>query len=306
MERKEGNILSAFLKKFRFLYRGKRYRVKIAPSGYVFIIITIVLGVGAVNTGNNLLYLLTSLLLALMALSGVVSLGNLFLLNFSMSPPREIFAGVPAPFELIIGKTRGHSFFLTCDTPYGSVKCPFVKGGFKTSLWLTFSKRGRGQVQTLELYSGFPMGFFKRYKSCRVGLDALVYPMPKPCPFPALSRENWSGQLSGAPFGEIGDETKGLREYWPSDPLKWIDWKATARKGEMVAREFYRLEGDTLAIDLSRKTHAWERNLSEACYLILESERKKLFVSLTLPGREIEPGKGAGHKKQLLEALALA
>jgi len=294
------------LKRFRFLSKGRRYRVKITASGYIFIVITVVLGIGAVNTGNNLLYLLTSLLLALMALSGIASLGNLFFLHLSLGPPAEVFAGIPAPFDLIIGKSFGHSLFLTCDTPYGNVKCPFVKGEFKTSLWLTFSRRGQGQVQALELRSGFPMGFFRRYKSCPVALEALVYPMPKPCPFPFLSGENWSGQLSGAPFGEFGDETRGLREYRPSDPLKWVDWKATARRGEMVARDFYRLEGDTLTIDLSRKTDAWERNLSEACFLIIEGERKKLSVSMHLPDREIKAGKGADHKRALLEALALA
>ena len=294
------------MRRFRSPSDRHRYRVKITASGYVFIIITIVLGIGAVNTGNNLLYLLTSLLLGLMALSGVVSFGNLLFLDISMIPPRGIFAGVPAPFGLIIRKDRGHSFFLRCDTPFGSVNAPFVQGKLKTSLWLTFSKRGRGRIQTLDVHSGFPMGFFRRFKSCPVALDTLVYPMPIPCPFPALSGGNWSGQKSGFFQGELGDEIKELRGHRPSDPLRWIDWKATARKGQMVTRDFYRLEGNTLRLDLSRKTAEWERRLSEACYLVLEGERENLSIVLVLPAREIGPGRGKKHKDQLLEALALA
>ena len=74
----------------------KRYRVKITAAGYVYVLITIILGVGAVNTGNNLLYLMSSLLLALMVLSGMSSLGNLFSLSVSRSASSEAcYGGYP-------------------------------------------------------------------------------------------------------------------------------------------------------------------------------------------------------------------
>ncbi|MBW1802999.1 MAG: DUF58 domain-containing protein, partial [Deltaproteobacteria bacterium] len=95
-----------------------RYRVKITPSGYVYILITIVLSLGAANTGNNLLYLMTSLMLALMAMSGFISFMNFFFIEMSVTPPKEIFAGRPAPFKLRIHKKKGYSFFLRCDTAF--------------------------------------------------------------------------------------------------------------------------------------------------------------------------------------------
>lgn len=150
------------------------------------------------------------------------------------------------------------------------------------------------------------MGFFRRYKTYPVTIEALVFPMPIPCAFPALSGENLTGQTTGTLKGEMGDETKELREYRSSDPVKWIDWKATARKGQMITRDFYYLEGDTLSIDLSKKGNGWEKKLSEACYLVIEGDRKKLSVSMILPERQIGPGRGEKHKKKLLEALALA
>jgi len=80
----------------------RRFRVKISLPGIVFILLTLILGGAAVNTGNNLLYLITSLMLALMGLSGMVSLVNLLGLSLDISPPQEVYAGQRALFSLSV------------------------------------------------------------------------------------------------------------------------------------------------------------------------------------------------------------
>ncbi len=283
----------------------KGYRVKITTSGYIFILTTIVLGLGAVNTGNNLLYLMASLMLALMVLSGLSSFGNLFFLDIDIIPSQEIFAQVPSRFSLIIHKRRGNSFFLSCETRFGAAQLPMITGRLDTTLWLTFPERGKTRIETVGIHSGFPLGFVRRFKIYSAGLDVMVYPRPIPQVLPPLIGNALGMETGGSFHGELSDETKDLRDYVPSDPLKWVDWKATARKGEMVVRDFYRFEGDTLTIDLSKKLAGWEKRLSEACYLILECNRKKLSVALILPDREIGPGRGERHKRLLLEGLTL-
>ncbi len=281
----------------------KRYRVKITTPGYIYILMTIVLSVGAANTGNNLLYLIASLMLALTLLSGLSSLGNLLFLDISLISSGEIFAEIPAQFTLNIHKRRGNSLFLSFETPFGAIRLPFIKGQVEAPLWLTFPKRGTARIDTLRIHSGFPLGFFWRFKICSVGLDVMVYPRPIPRLLPSLTGSSQGSEKSGSFRGELSDETSELRNYRPSDPLKWVDWKATARKGEMVVRDFYRLEGDTLVIDLSKKQDSWEKRVSEACYLILEAHRRKLSVTLILPDTEIGPGRDEKHKRLLLEAL---
>ncbi|MBN2124682.1 MAG: DUF58 domain-containing protein, partial [Deltaproteobacteria bacterium] len=103
-----------------------------------------------------------------------------------------------------------------------------------------------------------------------------------------------------------GDEIKELRDYRSSDPMKWVDWKSSARKGALVVREFYRLQGDRLTLDLSRRDSHWERRVSEACHLVIEGERNRLSLVLLLPEGTIGPGSGPQHRRRLLEALALA
>src|SRR4030095_7443094 len=59
------------------------------------------LGVAAVNTGNNLLYLLSSMLLALVVVSGILSEAVIRRLRLAPALPEEIHAGEPA----LIGAT---------------------------------------------------------------------------------------------------------------------------------------------------------------------------------------------------------
>lgn len=286
---------------------SRRYQVKITASGYTYIVVTILISVAAINTGNNLLYIISSLMLALMAVSGAASLYNLFFIEWSLRPPEEIFAGIPARFSLTIRKKGGNSFFLGFETAYGSTVLPHLSGGVEQPLWLTFPARGEVKIEEVRIGSGFPLGFFKRSRVSPLGLRILVYPRPAvpSYPVPAGGGEG-NERRSDSPVGEVGDELKELREYRASDPLKWIEWKATARKGRTMVREFHRTEGDTLVMDLSERSGHWERRVSHACHLVLEGHRKKLALAMRLPHGKIGAGKGEGHKRLLLEALALA
>ncbi|CAD7771508.1 MAG: hypothetical protein KIIPBIDF_00264 [Candidatus Methanoperedenaceae archaeon GB50] len=69
--------------------RKSRFQVKITKPGIFFVALTIMLGVAAVNTGNNLIYLIAALMLSLMALSGLSSFLNLVGLDFKIEVPRR-------------------------------------------------------------------------------------------------------------------------------------------------------------------------------------------------------------------------
>src|SRR5262245_64759439 len=60
------------------------------------------LGVAAINTRNNLLSMLVSLLLALIIVSGVLSEQSMRGLELTAVDPEEIFAGQPALFGITI------------------------------------------------------------------------------------------------------------------------------------------------------------------------------------------------------------
>ncbi|HIP43323.1 MAG TPA: DUF58 domain-containing protein, partial [Aquifex aeolicus] len=70
-------------------------RVKVNRTGKIFIGVTILLGVAAVNTGNNLLYLIVSSLLSGMLIAGFISLRNFKNLRLTINFPYEVYASIP-------------------------------------------------------------------------------------------------------------------------------------------------------------------------------------------------------------------
>ena len=286
--------------------KTRRYGEKINKTGYIYILITFLIGVGAVNTGNNLLYLISSLMLSLLILSGIGSVWNLLFLDVYLSPPTEIYAHIPALFNLIIRRKKGRSYFLECETPFGSTQLPIVKDKIEIPFWLTFPERGKIEINNLKIQSGFPLGFFNRFRVFSSKLEILVYPKPLFRPLPLLSGTSRGGEKLSLSQGELSDEASGLRDYRESDPLKWVEWKASARRGNMVVREFYYLEGDVLMIDLKTLPRPWEQQLSEACYLVLEGAKRRLAIGLSLPEKEITARKGNKQKQIILETLAHA
>ena len=71
-------------------------------AGWAFFAFTFGVGFAALNTGNNLLYLVLSLMLAFLVLSGVLSESALRGIRVRRRLPRELFAGIPARVGLEI------------------------------------------------------------------------------------------------------------------------------------------------------------------------------------------------------------
>src|SRR5688572_12722793 len=78
-------------------------------------------GFAAMNTGNNLLYMLASLLLGLIVVSGILSEQSMRRLRLRSIVPHEIFAGRPALAGawIVNHKRRLASHSLTLEPPGG-------------------------------------------------------------------------------------------------------------------------------------------------------------------------------------------
>ena len=159
---------------------------------------TLLLGFAAVNTGNNLLYLLVSALLGFMAVSGILGRENLSRLKIRVDLPDEIYAGIAtlATVRLENRSSRWPRFLLRVTLEGSTALVPVLGGGAETRSrhHMLFTDRGTQTLRSVGLQSPFPVNFFVRRRSIPVARTLTVFPRPVPCdPSGAEGREKAAG-----------------------------------------------------------------------------------------------------------------
>ena len=76
---------------------------EVTRAGIVYVVLTLLIGVAALNTGNNLLYIVVAAMLAAILASGIASGVNLQGVTLQAVLPRQVFARQGAPAALVLG-----------------------------------------------------------------------------------------------------------------------------------------------------------------------------------------------------------
>lgn len=147
-----------------------------------------------------------------------------------------------------------------------------------------------------------------------------------PRPYASIARPPRGGRSrSRAESGKPGPYAQGqydlreLRDYQAGDPFKRIAWKATARRGRLMVREFELEERDVVWIALDASVELWAGNsgkapLDEAIEQVATLAENELLqhnkVGLAILGARrlawLRPDHGPAHSATLLEALSFA
>ena len=293
--------------------------VRVTNVGLGFILMTLVVAVAATNTGNNVLYILVSLFLGALVVSGIVSRRNVENIVVELDGPAEIFAGVPVRFTLRL-TNRGRLPRRALLVKISSAAAPILFGRLdpgrtaERGVDLVFPKRGRRSIESLLLYSGYPIGLFRKGRVHPLEDERLVYPAPANVPtIPPDPREAEGGDPRDRRRGR-GAEIRNLREAGFGDDPRDVHWPQTARQGKFIVKERASEEGrDALvALDTHRPANAgaawevaFENSVSEAAGLALKLLTRGSRVGLLLGGSLVPPGSGPAHRRGVLRALAL-
>lgn len=119
----------------------------------------------------------------------------------------------------------------------------------------TFRRRGRYRITGFRIATKFPAGFFKKWRRVDATGEIVVYPNPRAVDDFYHTLPMLVGQIKSHMRGS-GDELYAIRRYYPSDQMRHIDWKATAKSSELMVREKMR-EDDrrlTIVFDTVRRT----------------------------------------------------
>jgi uncharacterized protein (DUF58 family) len=294
-----------------------RHTVWPTRDGWWCLFAAVGLGLAAVNTGNNLVYLLCSMLLALVVVSGILSEQSLRGLGLTALRPDEIFAGRPALFGAVVRneKRRLASFSVSVEVQGArgverTLYLPrLAPGGDRLCTWeAVLMARGRRRLPGVRLATRFPFGLFVKTGRVILADEVLVFPAVGPAPAHLLDEAGAEESYSLRRRGR-GHDLYDLRPYRPGDDPRLIHWRSTAKTQSLMVRE---LEEDTArdtrivldgtgAADPDRL----ERGLSEAASLVTHLIRSGAAVELCGPRLFVPLGRGAGQARRALTALAL-
>ncbi len=313
--------------------------IELTTGGAIFLGIVAIVGLAAWNTGNNLLFLVFSLLTSTLFVGWATARTSLRDLVVSARFPDHIFAGEAAPVIVTLRNRKrlmpSLSILVEARGPKNSArrekrrlkksqhhKRPLAyftyiphRAAAEQRVEQLFTERGHVLINGFELSTRFPFGFLRRRR--RLGarnVDLVVYPKPEPIGDELHLLPMYAGRMPSMRRG-AGHDLFSLRDYKPQDDLRHIEWKATARSRRLTVREFTSEDERRITIILDTRTapdsdaasfrERFERGVTRAASHLKHFVDERAEVRLIL-GHEVGPyGTGLEHLYQCLRRLAL-
>jgi len=285
--------------------------IKINKAGNIYILVTILIGFSAVNTGNNLVYIIASALLSYMLVSGIFGRKNIYGIDVAVEFPVETFAKTDTPVGVrVINKRRFLPAFLIKILIEGQeVFFPFIKakGEAVSLLNMRFDRRGSRQVGNIYVSSVFPFNFFTRFRKIGQKFDLIIFPRPKKSQLD-LEQNRQTRSKGDASCNVLGHDSDvlSIRDYVSGDPLKYISWKSTAKTGLLKTKELSSIELRNVIIDFDAMDKKnLEDAISCATYTVLRLLKLNIPAGMVIGGETLQPSTSTPHRLKILKKLAL-
>ena len=293
--------------------------LRITREGWFFMGFTLAVGIAAINTGNNLMYLVLGMMLSVMVVSGVLSENALrririerrmpldaranrpFTVQYSLTNPKRIFPSYSLRLQEKGIESQTEAFALRI----GAGERIMVEGLFIAK------RRGLLNFTEARILTQFPFGLFEKTKMVELKGQLVVFPDPIYADEDAKGAVEWGAEESGAIKGE-GVGLFGLREYHDGDNPRRIHWKLSAKAGKLIMKETEAMDLPMMAIVLDttgyrpeRDDDALELAVSKCAGLAENYIKRGYMVKLVTGNNELPYGNGLPHLRNLLTSLAL-
>ena len=245
-------IVPALARRTSLRWLAYQVDYRLTREGIIYLAAVGVLILAAVNTGNNLLFMVLACALAAILVSGVLSRIVLTGVELKFDLPEHIFAEQPVLAELELRNEKqtwpsfslrvvGESKNAAAQILTRPVYFPYIPrlGSARQKVELNFPRRGVYRQDAFGIRSRFPFGFFEKTRKVDSNIEIVIYPRVMPTDqfyevLPLLS-----GEMASY-FRGRGHELHSLRDYQPTDSARFVDWKISAKTGRLMVREFAR------------------------------------------------------------------
>lgn len=285
----------------------------VTREGWMYFAAVTVVVFAAINTANNLLYMVLSALLAVLLLSGFLSALNFRFLRISVRTPSHCFASEPFPISIQAqNEKRVFPSFSIHFKPaensafrFSTFYVPVVRGLRNTSQTgqAMLVKRGRYTIRGVKASSRYPFGFFLKDRNYRVEAECICYPEIIPQERMNISVMDLQGSNQRFERG-LGHDLYMIRDYIPSDSARHVHWKASAKTSILKTREYSAEESRWIILAFDRFGHPGDAEKFEQ----LVSYTASLAYHLINDGIEVafvsdDWRSMQGHPQALLESI---
>ncbi len=231
-----------FLQKRTFWPR----KLKFTREGKYFLGITLGVGFAAINTGNNLLYLLLGMMLSLIIVSGVMSELSLRTLTVKRRLPARAQVGRSHLVEIEVynNKNRVPSYAIEVEDlragQPADKRCFFLKISPRSTQIAAYRrtplKRGLERHTGFRIATRFPFGLFEKSREVESPDELVIYPAVDPVRLPQRGHGESNGDAG--PLGRgSGEEIYAVRPMRLGDDPRDIYWRKCTIPGHLVIRE---------------------------------------------------------------------
>ena len=270
-----------------------RIDYKLNREGIVYLAVVLILILAAINTGNNLLFLLLGCLIAGILISWFLSWAVLSGIEMRLELPDRLFAEQPvlATVELRNEKEHWPSLSIRVqgdDTEarpgeilVQPVYFPYISknSSARQKVQLVFPRRGVYRQDAFSIRTRFPFGLFDKGHRVDSPVEVVVYPHIEPAEQTYEILPLISGEMASFYRGR-GHDLHSIRQYQPQDSARFVDWKISAKTGSLKVREYSREDERRLMLVLDPLVGPPRANLGKLGDAE-HSERFERAVSLT-------------------------
>jgi uncharacterized protein (DUF58 family) len=288
--------------------------MNVSREGKRFILATLLTALAAFNTGNNLIYLISSMMFSILVVSVVVLKMNLKGLILRVSPEYPVFAKVPAVLEIAVTNKKKNlpSYSVKVSLPEalaGESYFPNIPAQAEPSqtVRVVYKKRGVYGFGDFYLSSSFPFIFLTQKVVSTVCGKVIVYPeiTEVDAAITELTKEGDALPYSGMKRGE---EFSSIREFRYGDDRRNIHWKSSAKTARLMVSEYAAEEPKKLTVILDNlmppDSRVFENAVSLAASFADRFLREGFYVRLFTCRKVVPFGSGSPHLYKILDILA--
>ncbi len=300
-------------------------RYSLTTVGAITLVIILVIGYAAVNSGANLVYYLFAFLIAGFLTHGIVSPRNLDGLVVRRLLPRRVVAGRPTEVVFHVRNKRRiwGAYALQIEDlaaprrAVGFAGLPYVAARSETkvsypTIHPVFQRRGLVVLREIIVKSRFPFGFIERSLHFSQHAELLVLPPVYPLSEELLPELADMGEVASRRRG-TGSDLYALRAYIDGEPARRIHWRTSARSQRLIVADYEHEELEQILIYLPTCVpqltpllgEAFEHAVIVAASFAAFLLEKGCQVGLVTDQGFIQPESGSAQLELLLRALAL-